>query len=425
MAYVPQQIPKEEENQFAKKDLTTAYPVPPQGGGSSGQASGIAAPGFATSSQFGSNAAKLSDYLKANQEQAGEFGQQVAGDLTNRYNQTVGSIDQGVGQFNQQVAQGWSAPDQQTINQAATNPAAFASKPENISQFQSWYNGQYTGPQNFEGSTPYQQVNDQVNKAVEGSSLVGTQAGLGTYLNSYLGANDNTRGMQTLDTAILMGDKGSQKAIRDAAAPYKGLNDYLTGKAQSANQTVANAKQQAAQKGQNLQNQFIGQNGIIPNFTQGIGNKLTQERQNAQNRLDTQNDLLQQKSWMTDDQLSALGLNKDSYLNLLTDLAKLQKGGAPLNLNTYASQLPSPGDIGYANVESPEDAATAKALALLTGQDMGQYAQSSSPITGTLPNGQKILSDAEIQLRELSGLPGIYDSTPTNNNVNNNVLRAF
>src|SRR5690242_8717920 len=112
MAYVPQQIPDEEQNKFANPNQTTPNPIPPQGTGSAGAgAGGRAAPGMGTPTQFGSNAAKLSDYLKANEEQVGQFGQQVAGDLTNRYNQTMGNINQGFGDFNQQLQANYTPPD--------------------------------------------------------------------------------------------------------------------------------------------------------------------------------------------------------------------------------------------------------------------------------------------------------------------------
>ncbi len=246
MAYVPKQVPEEEKNQFANPNETTPNPVPPQGAGSAGTG-GQSAPGMGTSTQFGSNAAKLSDYLNANKEQVAEFGNKVAGNLNQGYDQTMGSINQGFGDFNNQVSQGYEHPGQEFINEAVSNPADFIKDQNKASQFQKLYNNQYAGPSSFEGTDFYSNVNKQINKAKEDSSLASSPAGLGTYLNNYMGTANNSPGIQTLDTALLQRSPEASKSIRDAASRYGNLSDYLGQKTGEANASVGQARTSAEQ----------------------------------------------------------------------------------------------------------------------------------------------------------------------------------
>lgn len=280
MAYVPKQLPDDQENQFARTEPTTPYPAP-QGGGSSGSGQ---APGAGTSTQFGSNAAKLTDYLKANEPQIQEFGQQVAGKLTDTYNQAKGAVDQGFGDFNQSISGGYTPDDPTIVQQATSDPYGFSRDQGNVQKFQSLYNNQYTGPENAEGSELYSNLNNQVNQAVQNASLVGTEGGMNTYLDQFGGAN-KTQGMKTLDTALLQRSPEARNTIQAAAAPYQGLSDYLSGKVSEADKNIANAKttaqtsrdairnasgQATAAFNKDLQDRFAAANQARDTYNQGI-----------------------------------------------------------------------------------------------------------------------------------------------------------
>jgi hypothetical protein len=390
VAYVPQQLPENEQNIFGRKEQTTPNPIPPQTGGSAGggTAGQGTAPGFGSSTQFGSNAAKLSDYLKANQEQVGQFGQQVAGNLTQGYNQAMGAIGQGVNQFNEQVGQGYTPYNQEQVTQAAEKPAEFAAKPENVSAFQNWWKGEYKGPQNFEGTGFYGDVNNQVNKAIENANLVGTQGGLGTYLGNNMGSPDTTEGMKTLDTALLMGNPGAQQAIKGAAAPYQNLTNYLGRQTQAANKNVSDVKANQTAQSQALQNQFLGEKGVIPTYEQNFTNQLGQARTNAAtNTQDMIGRILVGNG--TPEDLATLGLPGTQPMNeLLYGPVNSLKSDFNQNFdlkNYFTNQNPEV-EITPANFANPQDYANAAALAQLTGQDLGGFLnQANVGQAGTAP----------------------------------------
>jgi len=384
MAFVANQTPEDEQNKFGLTSPTT--PLPPQSGGSSGagaQGKG-AAPGVGTPTQFGSNAAKLSDYLAANKDQVQNFGNQVAGNLTQGFNQAQGAIDQGFNNFNQQVNQSYTPPDASKVSQAASNPADFAKDPNNVSQFQGWWNNQYTGPQNFESTQPYSDINNQVNQAVQNASLVGTEGGLGTYLGN-AGYNDTTPGMRSLDTALLQRSPDSSQAIRDAAKPYAGLNDYLSGKTQAADQAATTAQQAADQARTGLQNQFTGPGGVIPTFQNNLQNEVTTAQNQAQQRyqdaanavksLDVNN--LENNPQTFADLGFGSPTSPNSFSNQITNynykIGQLQKNGqnaTPFDFSTYLNPANSQASINAANIASPEEYANLGALGQLTGQDL-------------------------------------------------------
>lgn len=407
MAYIPRQIPKEEENQFGRTGETTPNPAPPQSSGSAGTGSeggGGVAPGVASSTQFGSSAAKLSDYLKANEPQVQEFGNKIAGNLTGQYNQTMGNINSGYGNFNQQINQGWVQPNQELTDQAAANPTDFVKNEDNVRKFQSLYNNNYTGPQNFESSDIYSNLNKDVNKAVEDSALVGSFSGLGSYLDNYMGTAGNTRGMNTLDTALLQRSPGARQAIESAAQPFQNLSGYLGGKAGEANQNIAGAKEQAAGSREALQNRFTGEGGIIPTFQSDLNNRVNQARQQATNRSDTfRNDILNYNPLdkdFTNEELISMGVDPVAWTKMMeqgkaisTQYNQLALGdepgvlpeqrqsqyntkqnlfsqyGQPFSLANYLTSQQADVAITPENFASREDYDRATALAQLTGQN--------------------------------------------------------
>lgn len=396
MAYIPQQIPEKEQNQFGLKTDTTPNPIPPQTGGSAGTASQGpgGAPGQATSTQFGSNASKLSDYLKANEPQVNEFGQKVAQNLTNDYNSTLSAVDTGFQDFGQQVNQGYTAPNQDIVNQAVQNPTEFVNNPENVSQFQSLYNDEYKGPQNVESWQPYSDINSKVNQSVQNAGLTKDFSGLGSYLNNFMGTGQNTKGMQTLDTALLQRSPTARTAIETAAQPFQGLSDYLTGKVKSGNENVASAKDTANQTKQNAQNQFIGQGGVIPTLQNDISNRLTQTRGQQSNAVD-QAIINYQNGEATPQDLQLLGFNPDDLGDkALSNQWQVGKAlntdyGVPTDWSSFFTKQ-SP-DVIYGSpgsVATPEEIAKSQALSQLTGNDLSSWLGSTSP-AGSMVNTDK------------------------------------
>lgn len=392
MAYIPRQIPESEENKFALSSPTT--PLPVQSGGSAGEggqnAGGGAPPGVGTTTQFGSNAANLSSYLDANKGQVQELGNKIAGNLTQGYNDVVGGINQNFGQFGQSVNQGANNPDWSKVDQAASNPSDFVKDPNNVSQFQSWFNSEYKGPQNVETADFYSDTNNRVNKAVEDASLVNSYSGLGSYLDNYLGGNNRTQGMKTLDTALLYKSPEASQTIRDAASPYKTLSYFLSGKVSEANKSVEQAKKSSSENRMKIQDKFLGENGAVDQFGKKISGNVSSARTEAADRIAKAQEALSGKAATTDkgamalkpefkQALQDLGISEEDYLDAIHKQRVLSGGysspqysfaSTPFDFNTYANFLSPDAQILPENVASGDDFLTQQALSALTGQNL-------------------------------------------------------
>lgn len=408
MAYVPRQLPEDQENQFGRTELTTPFPTP-AGGGSAGSGQ---APGVGTSTEFGSNAAKLSDYLKANQEQVAEYGQQVAGDLTQRYNKTLGDLDTGLNQFSQEAQSGYTPPDQTRVNQALANPTEFVKNQQNVQDFSNWYSPQYGGPQNFEGSSIYSNLNNQVNQAVQNAGLTGTQGGLGTYMNNFLGANDWTEGMRVLDTALLQRNPQSRQAIQSAADPYKNLSSYLTDTTNKANQAIAGARGQVAQSQADVRGQT---QAATDAFTQDLQNRVAQAKSGAQTNAEAFRAALGQGANLTQAERDLYGAgNWDDVLRYRDLLQNTQgpfsdtkaKYGEKFDFLPYLTEQNPESMYNMANVASADDYAREAALQQLTGNRFNvlsddMTAAGTAPKTISQFNAQQAGQDLQQKLRDL------------------------
>lgn len=396
MAFVEGPLPNQEQNTQAPSGQTTPNPLgmlPPQTtstGGSAGQgggSSGTNPPGVGTSTQFGTNASKLSDYLSANAGQVQQMGQNIAGNLTNQYNQVNADIGNAVSGFGQQVAGGYTPQDKSVVDQAAANPTQFASTPGNASAFQSQLNDQYTGPTSFESTTPYANIQGEVNQAVQGAGLLNNPAGISSYLNSNVEQNA-TPGQNTLDSILLQTEPQSIKAVQDAAAPYAGLTNYLAGQTQQANTAVPLAQQSAQQAAQYAQGQI---NPVVSNWQTGLNKTIASNEAQRAAYNSAQSNLLAAVQGggeqLSPAQLSQLGNPSYPAINEFNNLSAIdtqQYGGTNnVNLANYLQGNISPFNTvaNAANSASPTDYATADAFAQLEGQGFSNPlpAQASTP----------------------------------------------
>lgn len=285
-------LPIRQENDEAPTGQTTNAPgtdteAPPETGGSVGEeATGAPAKGSATGTptQFGSSASKLGDYLSANAPQIGQQADTLAGNLNTQYGTLNQGITDAANQFQSQVQGGYAAPNQALVGQAMADPSGFAADPNNVKAFQAQYNNAYTGPQNFEGSGGYADIQNQVGQAVQQGGLLGTQAGLQSYLQGQ--GKNPTQAMSTLDSLLLRGNPEGQAKINAAAGQFGNLTGQLGTAAAGANQSVQDAQKAAQDSAAYTKGQFDP-------FAQQFGSSL-------------------------DTQLSGVNTNRDAYNTAVT-----------------------------------------------------------------------------------------------------------
>lgn len=405
MAYDPnQQDPNKQPDQG--QPAQPALPTTSAPGSGPGASSGKATPQSAPAQPF----QNLQSYLTANQPQIQAQGTKIAGDLSNQYGQVTSDINKAKTDFGTQVESGYAKPDENIINSASSNPTDFVSKPENVKAFQSLYNDQYTGPDAFENTTGYGNVSGEAGKAASDAALLNTPEGVQNYF-----ANQNptaTKGGNVLDSVLLQGSPEVYGQIQNAVKPFAGLNDYLTGTVNEANQGVTQAKQTANKTAQDLKNKFTGEGGIIPSFQTELQDKLGKAKTDAQTQADFEKMFLQtgtpvtgggfyagpstspQKLYSNEDLDKTFtdfgGVKPEDMANLFNLKNIVSQGfsspdrgtvipGQNVDLSTYLTSTP-PTNLGIQNVTSQDDYAKAAALASLTGDQSINLSGQPSPL---------------------------------------------
>lgn len=396
-------------DETGQQQQTTNFPAgeaPPTSGGSTGdEGGGPKTSAGGTPTQFGSSASKLGDYLSANAPQIQNQANTVSGKLNTQYGQLQGGIADASKQFGQQVQSGYAAPNKDVVNKALANPAKFTASPfanNDIKAFQAQYNNAYTGPQSFESTQPYGQIQGQVNNAVQQSNLLGTQAGLQSYLSGQ--QKNPTQASTTLDALLLKGNPQAQQQIQQAAGQFKGLTDQFGKATSEANQSVQAAQKAAADAKAYAQ-------GQVNPYVQNFGNTLNTQAKTAQDTLEKYNQGI---------------TNNKGTLNSLQALLSGYQGASgkttPDLLGQYFAQQPLANNISTATVATPEQYAQNQALAQLLGQ---QYTPVLNPeqanLAGTanqVPSNAPIFNPKDIAYNLANTVKGLQTGvTPTNPNT--------
>ncbi len=439
MAFVSSPLPQEEQNQFSGTGQTTPNPMsllPPQAtqtGGSSGQGGGTSAagttPGVGTSTQFGSGASRLSDYLKANQDQVQGMANNIAGNIGNQYSGLQSGIKEAGQTFGSQVQGGYTPTDPTVLGQVQESPVKAASNPDTLSSFQKQLNSQYTGPSSFEASQPYQGIQRKVQDAVSQSQLLNTYPGLSTYLQNNVEKNA-TPGQNTLDTVLLQGNTNAYQTVKDAAKPFEGLTNQLGDVASQQTQGI-----QAAQQGADTARagaQSALKSATDP-FVSGINSRLGEAEQGYVTGQNTLNSYLKNiadygLAGRNTQENQTLGVAPEvitGFSGLPTVMSEMQ--GAWNNLPALSSAKPGSlndwtvPQIGAgpsaSSIATPDDYAMLQALTSLGGNapsnspiDMANAAQAGTynpqGMFSPTPNNKALGQDLFDYLQPWGNIPG-------------------
>jgi hypothetical protein len=272
-------LPIKDENKEAPTGQTTNAPgvdttAPPQTGGSVGEQASGAPPKTSASgspTQFGSSASKLGDYLSANAPQIGQQAETLAGNLNQQYTDLNRGITDAAKQFQGSVQGGYAAPDKDLVSRALQDPNAFTQNPEDVQAFQKQYNNQYTGPLAFEGTQPYSDIQGKVGQAVQQGNLLGTQAGLESYLKGT--APNPTQAMSSLDALLLRGNPEAQQKVNQAAGQFGNLQNQFGQVTQEADQSVLDAQKAAQDAATYARGQF---DPYVSDFNKSIQDQAAQ-----------------------------------------------------------------------------------------------------------------------------------------------------
>lgn len=382
MAYDPNQ--EENKNQQGQASPLAAPPTSSGPGAGPGSSAGKSAPQATPAQPF----QNLQAYLGANAPQVNQQASNIASNLGTQYGQVKSDIDKGTTDFGNQVTSGYAPANTDLTGRAASNPSEFISNPNDVTAFKQLYNDAYTGPNNFETSDAYGNLNGAVNKAVNSANLVNSTGGLQTY---FQGQNPNaTKGGNILDTVLLQGTPEAYETVKSAAQPFNTLADYLSGAVNTADAGVQNAKDTAQGISQGLQNQFTGPGGVVPTWQQTLEDELTGARNTATTRLgDVQNAFkgtvggitlpngyIAAPSQVSDQALADMGLTRSEYTSIANKANTLARGVpntgsnydmSPMDLMAYLTAQNPEVNITPTNTPTAEEYAKDAALAQLTG----------------------------------------------------------
>lgn len=375
MAFVsnPEDEQKNQQGQGGQGNpLAMQAPVPTSSAPGAGPG---AAPSSAATGAVASNQASpqpftnLQAYLTANQPQIQQQGQTIANNLTQGYGQVQNDINAGTQGFKDQVSSGYTAPNQDVINQATSNPTDFVKDQNNVTAFKKQLNDTYAGPQNFEGSDYYANLNKEVQKATTDAGQVNTPEGLQNYLMGY--ETNPTKGDTVLDQVLLQGNPDAYKGVTQAAAPYAGLSDYLSGLIPQQNQTVQDAQTNAAQTAQNAQDK-IGQKST--DFGNELNSKYQQGTQGAIDYNTMLNGISQKiannnYASLTPQEQALIGYNSadtDLFQKYPT-IFPTQAQNHPINFSNYFTQGPQASIPQASDIVTPDQMAEFQALQMLSG----------------------------------------------------------
>lgn len=434
-------LPIKQENENAPQGETTNAPgtdteAPPETGGSVGEeANGAPAKSSATGTptQFGSSASKLGDYLTANAPQIGQQADTLAGNLNTQYGNLNQGITDAANQFQSQVQGGYSANNPNVVNQAMADPTAFAADPNNVAAFQGQYNNAYTGPQNFEGSGGYADIQNQVGHAVQQGNLLGTQAGLQSYLQGQ--GNNPTQAMSTLDSLLLRGNPEAQQKINTAAGQFGNLTGQLGTATTSANQSVVDAQKAAQASRDYAQGQI---NPYAQQFQQDLNTNLTnaESGRNAYNAAVNKNQPVAQdyRAQLLQAQQNALqksqfGLHNsftnafgfapyDARQNSLIDPSAQLAGLEPYLKNNSIVNPATLANVSMAG-QYGQDAALQKLIGSGYQPALDQANLSQAGTAPAIPGMPAPMTDPSGQISYMNDLGSLYA------NINNSPVRAY
>lgn len=273
-------IPPDEETPAQKGAVSQQAPIAAGGAGVGGSTKAASTPGQNLPAQ---PSAQLSAYLSANQPQAAQFGQDVAGQVSNQINAAGQAIPQAVNTYTGQL---YSVPTDASVNSAVeTSPSSLTDAQKSIYQNELGAAGKAPNSAGtFETTGGYQDAASKVQGAVDQANLWNSgnnPANISTALAPYESPNA-TAGVRTLDSLLLSQTPAAYNQIRSAVAPAAGYQAQLASGTKDANAALqaAIAQDQAA---------TTGAQGSAQKFTGNLNNTLAAYLAQAQKDADTYN----------------------------------------------------------------------------------------------------------------------------------------
>lgn len=324
--------------------------------------------------------AQLSAYLNANEPQAEAFAGDISSNLSNQVSQAGAGIAPAVNTYTGNL---YSVPTDTAVNaKVAQSPSSLT--PEEVSTYQRQLGAAEHSPNpadTFETTSPYQNLTQGVQKAVEQANLWNSGnniANLSTALTPFEGPSA-TKGNKTLDALLLSRSPGAYSQIQNAVAPAADLQGQLSQGTQQANQALQAAVQQ------NMATTPAAQQSA-QQYVNTLNNALAQYMTQAQgdvNNYNTGLNTLNSRMSEYQPQIAALQNAVDQYN---ASLGQNPAGSLLSPINLPQLQLPSQtvAAPGIEQLATPQQYSEIAALLNLIGPSLMQsYNPSINPSTAS------------------------------------------
>lgn len=265
--------------------------------------------------------ANVQDYLKANQQQGSDFGNQFVSTIGQGPDQAKGIIDTASKNAQNEIMAAIPSYTSNTVKNLFSNPT----DTNNVANYEKQANAEYTGPTSFESSDQYTNAANATNTASQIGTELGSTGGREQLLQDRFGVYG--QGNKGLDQTLLQ-NSSAYSNIPPLAQNFKSVQDYLTAAANPINSTaIPTAQQAVATTKANTANDVVNTQNELRN---NIENRLTTANQKGFNGID-KNDLL-----------GLLGVTPQQELSAFAtpdEIAREQQFAATTNTNNLTPNI--------------------------------------------------------------------------------------
>lgn len=329
--------------------------------------------------------ANLQSYLDANQDQAKQMGEKVAGGITGDIEGAKQSFESAQKEFDQAPAINLEK-EKGTIDQVLKDPAKASD--QDVSHFQDLTKGTYGGPKSIQDTSGWATAAANANKAQTSTDLSKSEEGRQTLLSREYARPDYSQGAKTLDQMLIQRSPDAQKAIQDSAQKWGAINQAI-GAAPGSTAALGAQRTQAAADAAEYAKKQAGEK--VSGLTGSIDDRvktLNQDRDTAWKNVSGD---------VTDDQwsdytLGQLGLQAGQKLY-------------DLDIGKYLGQAP---EASRANVATADEYAKYLALSKLMGSDPTYLTAATQAQAGTAKPG--VVFDRDRFLADVKAKEGDYQT---------------
>jgi hypothetical protein len=354
-----------------------------QGGGTiqGATTSSSAAPAAAASSPGGPKGSgsftNISQYLKQNQPQSAELANKVATNISNKGNQVRSNIDQGFNTFNTQVQENTVKQDQGLLDEAKTNAAQVAADKAKADQFIRMRQGQYTGPETLESQSFFKPITQELESAKQyGSNIESDQGRKALIGDVQKNKNVFKSGVSSLNNLLLQNDENARGILKDARGGLGDLDSKLGDAGTRARDAVTQARADSLKTKDAVQNQFLGEGGVVNQFKQDLDSRTNQAIEKARAEGEQFRNLLAtggSGAELPEEILAKSGMDRSQYQSVLDNrnaLRGMRFGNDSWNdLSRYATINKPEDQINRANFANADEYAKFNALNSLLGTE--------------------------------------------------------